>query len=54
MQVHAAIRETPVQDKKARSKPADAQRWLPVKSTYEERKERLKQNLAALMEADDE
>ncbi len=54
LQVHAAIRANPVQPKKARSKPADAKKWQPRKSTYEERKERLKQKLATLMEADDE
>jgi large subunit ribosomal protein L5e len=53
-EVHAAIRANPVQPKKARSKPADAKKWQPRKSTYEERKERLKQKLATLMEADDE
>lgn len=52
--VHAAIRAKPVHEKKARSKPADAKRWLPVKSTYEERKERLKAKIAALAEGDDE
>jgi large subunit ribosomal protein L5e len=40
--VHEAIRADPVHAKKARSKPADAKRWQPAKSTYEERKERLK------------
>jgi large subunit ribosomal protein L5e len=52
--VHEAIRADPVHAKKARSKPADAKRWQPAKSTYEERKERLKAKLATLMEADDE
>jgi hypothetical protein len=41
-QVHEAIRANPLHEKKARSKPADAKRWQPAKSTYEERKERLK------------
>ena len=53
-QVHAAIRANPVHEKKARSKPAGAKRWQPAKSTYEERKERLKQKLAMLAEGDDE
>jgi hypothetical protein len=53
-QVHAAIRTNPVHEKKARSKPAGAKRWQPAKSTYEERKERLKQKLAMLAEGDDE
>jgi large subunit ribosomal protein L5e len=52
--VHAAIRANPVHEKKARSKPAGAKRWQPAKSTYEERKERLKQKLAMLAEGDDE
>jgi hypothetical protein len=41
-QVHEAIRANPLQEKKARNKPAAAKRWQPAKSTYEERKERLK------------
>lgn len=53
-EVHEAIRANPVHEKKARSKPAEAKRWQPAKSTYEERKERLKQKLAALAEGDDE
>jgi large subunit ribosomal protein L5e len=52
--VHAAIRANPLADKKARSKPAEAKRWQPAKSTYEERKERLKAKLATLKDADDE
>ena len=54
VQVHAAIREKPVKAKKERKKPAKATAWLPIKSTYEERKDRLKAKLAALMDADDE
>jgi large subunit ribosomal protein L5e len=52
--VHAAIRENPGHEKKERSKPADAKVWLPVKSTYEARKERLKEKLAMLAEAGDD
>lgn len=54
VQVHAAIRENPLPEKKERKKPAEAKNWLPVKSTYEERKERLKAKLAALIEGADE
>lgn len=54
MQVHAAIRADPVHKKKERSKPAEAKKWQPRKSTLEERKERLKAKLAQLMEAEDE
>eukprot|EP00877_Chromochloris_zofingiensis_P006401 jgi/Chrzof1/2013/Cz10g29210.t1 len=53
-EVHAAIRENPLPEKKERKKPAEAKNWLPVKSTYEERKERLKAKLAALIEGADE
>lgn len=53
LQVHEAIRANPVSAPKARSKPADAKRWQPAKLTYEERKEALKQKLAALAEADE-
>ncbi|KAI8464567.1 MAG: component of cytosolic 80S ribosome and 60S large subunit [Monoraphidium minutum] len=53
-EVHAAIRANPVHEKKARSKPAEKKLWQPAKSTYEERKERLKQKLATLAEGDDE
>lgn len=52
--VHAAIRANPLGEKKARSKPAEAKNWQPVKLTYEQRKEALKAKLTALMEADDE
>jgi large subunit ribosomal protein L5e len=46
--VHAAIRADPAPQKKARSKPAAAptKPWKAVKSTYEERKARLKAKLA--------
>lgn len=53
-EVHEAIRANPVQAKKARSKPAGAKRWQPAKSTYEERKERLKQMLATLAAGGDD
>ena len=46
--MHEAIRAGPVQAKKARAKPAGAKRWQPAKSTYEERKERLKAKLASM------
>ena len=50
--VHAAIRADPAPQKKARSKPAGgggAQKaWKATKSTYEERKARLKAKLADL------
>jgi large subunit ribosomal protein L5e len=52
--VHEAIRAGPVTEKKARSKPAEAKNWQPVKLTYEQRKEALKARLNTLMEADDE
>jgi len=41
-QVHEKIRANPVSEPKKRSKPAGAKRWQPAKSSYEERKERLK------------
>ncbi|KDD76608.1 ribosomal L18p/L5e [Helicosporidium sp. ATCC 50920] len=47
--VHAAIRASPEAAKKSRSKPAKAGSWKTPKSTYEERKERLKAKLAELM-----
>ena len=48
--VHAAIRADPAPQKKARSKPtgAAAKPWKAVKSTYEERKARLKAKLATM------
>eukprot|EP00775_Hariotina_reticulata_P003063 gene3063-3343_t len=49
-EVHEAIRKNPLAEKKSRSKPSEAKRWQPVKLTYEERKERLKEKLATLME----
>lgn len=53
-EVHAAIRANPVVPVKERKAPAEKKHFLPVKSTYEERKDRLKAKLAALAEADDE
>ena len=45
--MHAAIRADPVAAPKPRTKPATAgKRWKAPKSTYEERKERLKAKLA--------
>jgi Ribosomal L18 C-terminal region len=41
-QVHAAIRENPIIEKKARSKPSDAQKWKATKLSYDERKAALK------------
>ncbi len=54
MQVHNKIREDPELKKKERKAPKEKKNWQPVKSTYEERKERLKEKLASLMEAADE
>jgi len=52
-EVHSKIREDPVSRPKERKKPAAAKKWQTPKSTYAERKERLKAKLAALT-ADDE
>ncbi len=52
-QVHKNIRENPVREKKERSKPAKAERWHAVKLTLEERRENLKQKLAAMKEDDE-
>jgi Ribosomal L18 C-terminal region len=41
-QVHAAIRENPIIEKKERSKPSDAQKWKATKLSYDERKAALK------------
>lgn len=54
LQVHRKIRENPVLKKKERKAPAEKKIWQPIKSTYEERKERLKKKLASLMEAGDD
>lgn len=42
VQVHEAIRENPVLEKKERSKPSDAKKWKSAKLTYDERKAALK------------
>ncbi|PNW73166.1 hypothetical protein CHLRE_14g621450v5 [Chlamydomonas reinhardtii] len=49
-EVHAAIREKPVKEKAARTKPAAAKRWHTPKLTLEQRRENLKQKLAALQD----
>jgi len=51
--VHSAIRENPVMEAKARSKPADAKTWKPKKLSYDERKANLKTKLAELQAGDD-
>lgn len=53
-QVHAAIRANPVAKPAQKKKPAQPKTWQAKKSTYEERKARLKAKLAALAEQDDE
>ena len=53
MQVHEAIRENPVHEKKDRSgreKKGTTWQGTPRKLTYEQRKDALKQRLAQLME----
>lgn len=45
LQVHAAIRENPTKDSKARSKPSDAKSWKPKKLSYDQRKSNLKVGL---------
>ena len=52
--VHEKIREDPVHVKKERVKPAEATLWHTKKSTYAERKDRLKAKLATLMGGDEE
>ena len=47
--VFEAIREDPVHEKKARSKPADAKSWKPKKLIYDERKANLKAKLEAIV-----
>jgi large subunit ribosomal protein L5e len=47
-EVHANIRKDPVHQKKERKAPAQPKKWQPAKLTYEQRKENLKQKLAAL------
>jgi large subunit ribosomal protein L5e len=53
-EVHAAIRENPIIEKKARSKPSDAQKWKATKLSYDERKAALKRKLEAMQEAGDD
>jgi large subunit ribosomal protein L5e len=53
-EVHKKIRENPVLPKKVRKVPDEKKKWQPIKSTYEEKKQRLKEKLAALMEDADE
>lgn len=53
-QVHAKIRANPIKAVKARVCPAEKKKWQPRKSTYEERKERLKAKLTTLMAAEDD
>jgi hypothetical protein len=52
--VHEKIREDPVHAKKERVKPSEVTLWHTPKSTYAERKDRLKAKLATLMGGDDE
>lgn len=52
--MHAKIRENPILPKKERKAPAEKKKWQPAKSTYEERKERLKAKLATIVAGDDE
>jgi large subunit ribosomal protein L5e len=52
-EVHEAIRANPVGEKKTRSKPAEKKNWQPVKLSYEQKKENLKQKLAAMMDGDE-
>ncbi|GAX80180.1 hypothetical protein CEUSTIGMA_g7618.t1 [Chlamydomonas eustigma] len=53
-EVHKKIRENPVLPKKEKKAPSEKKKWQPIKSTYEEKKQRLKEKLAALMEDGDE
>jgi Ribosomal L18 C-terminal region len=41
-QVHQAIRDDPLPEKKERTKPAEPKVWKTPRLTYDERKERLK------------
>ncbi|KAG2493843.1 hypothetical protein HYH03_008059 [Edaphochlamys debaryana] len=52
-EVHKNIRENPVRAKKPRTKPAKVERWHPVKLTLEQRREALKQKLAAMQDDDE-
>lgn len=51
---HEAIRDDPSLEKKNRVKPAEKQLWKQKKATYDERKIRLKERLASLMDVEDE
>jgi len=53
-EVHQKIRENPMLEKKARSKPSDSKNWKPQKLTYDERKQKLKERLQKLRAAADE
>lgn len=52
-EVHKNIRENPVKKAKARTKPATKENWHAVKLTLEQRRENLKQKLAALQDDDE-
>jgi Ribosomal L18 C-terminal region len=54
LQLHANIRKDPIRPAKARKAPATPVRWHTPKSTYAEKKEKLKEKLAALMKAGEE
>jgi len=53
-EVHAAIRANPVHEKKERSADYEKKNFKEVRLTYDQRKENLKEKLAALREEDDE
>ena len=55
-EAHAAIRANPLAEKKARTKPApgSAKQWHVRKLTYEQRKEALKERLAAIAAGGDD
>eukprot|EP00798_Chlamydomonas_sp_ICE-L_P023453 gene23452-17312_t len=52
--VHEKIRADPSHTKKERTVPAEKKNWNQIKSTYAERKERLKAKLEALAEANED
>ena len=54
LQVHEKIRADPSHTKKERTVPAEKKNWNQIKSTYAERKERLKAKLEALAEANED
>lgn len=43
-----------MREKKERKKPDEPKRWLPVKLTYDERKQRLLERIQAIKDADEE